>query len=215
MTAHMESDALVDPTRVMIRPLGAEDSDAYRRLRQHILDVGESRLFSSSYTREQGFTTEAQWRERCTATGGRCIIGIFVDTCLVGVMGVLPCGDPQNLVTEWESTWLDPRYRRSGVAKHAYERVCAWCYEHGYRYAVLDIRADNLRSREIREKQGAMYLCTLRDAAWADGSIADVHYFMLNLTPDAQRARTSDQAVAFLAAAVAFLKDDLGRLAQP
>jgi RimJ/RimL family protein N-acetyltransferase len=205
MPAHVESDTLVDPDRVVIRPLTAADSAAYRGLRQHILTTGDGRFFSSSYTREQQFTSEDQWRERCAETSVSCTIGIFVEGDLVGIMGMLPYGDPKDLLTEWESTWIDPKYRRSGIARQAYERVCAWCYDHGYRYAIIDIRADNARSREIREKQGAMYLCTERDTLWADGTTADVNYFLLNLLPEAQRSRSPAQAIAFLEAAVAFL----------
>jgi len=208
MIAHAEPDAFVAPDRVVIRPLTAADSEAYRRLRQHILEIGEGRFFSTSYTREQQFTSEDQWRERCAETPVRCTIGIFVEGALVGIMGVLPYGDPANLTTEWESTWIDPRYRRSGIARQAYETVRAWSHDHGYRYAIIDIRADNTRSREIREKQGAMYLCTRRDVMWADGSTADAHFFLLNLSPEAARSRSADQAVAFLEAGLAFLKDD-------
>lgn len=204
-----ETDPLVDPDRVVIRPLAAADSGAYRRLRQHILEIGEGKFFSSSYTREQQFTTEDQWRERCAETAVRCTIGIFVDGDLVGIMGILPYGDPRYLITEWESTWIDPRYRRSGIARQAYEQVRAWSHDHGYRYAVIDIRADNTRSREIREKQGAMYLFTRRNMTWADGSAADADYFLLHLSPEAARTRSADQAVGFLEAALAFLNQDL------
>lgn len=199
---------MIDPDRVVIRPLTAADSEAYRRLRQHILEIGEGKFFSSSYTRDQQLTGEDQWRERCTETPVRCTIGIFVEGDLVGIMGILPYGDPKNLTTEWESTWIDPKYRKSGIAGQAYEKVRAWSHDHGYRYAILDIRADNTRSREIREKQGAMYLCTKRDVTWADGSTADAHFFMLNLSPEAARSRSAGQAVAFLEAALAFLQQD-------
>jgi RimJ/RimL family protein N-acetyltransferase len=208
MTAHVESDTFVDPDRVVIRPLAAADSEAYRRLRHHILEIGEGKFFSSSYTKEQQFTSEDQWRERCTETPVRCTIGIFVEGALVGIMGILPYGDPGNLTTEWEATWIDPKYRRSGIARQAYEKVRAWSHEHGYRYAIIDIRADNTRSREIREKQGAMYLCTKRNVTWADGSTADAHFFMLNLSPEAERSRSMGQAVGFLEAALAFLKQE-------
>lgn len=208
MTAHVESDTFVDPDRVVIRPLTAADSEAYRRLRQHILDIGEGKYFSSSYTTEQQFTSEDQWRELCTETPVRCIIGIFVEGDLNGIMGILPHGDPGTLTAEWNATWIDPKCRRSGIARQAYEEVREWSHGHGYRYAIVDIRADNTRSREIREKQGAMYLCTQRDVTWADGSTADADFFMLNLSPEAQRSRSVAQAVAFLEAALAYLKQD-------
>src|ERR1041384_3192281 len=99
MTAHVESATPVDPLRpdqVVFRPLIAADSEAYRRLRQRVLDVGEGKFFNSSYDKERQFTTEDQWRERCAETPVRCTIGTFVDGVLVGIMGILPYGDPKH-----------------------------------------------------------------------------------------------------------------------
>ncbi len=206
MTAQVEFRSLADPGRVVIRPLTAADSGAYRRLRQHILDIGDGRFFSSSYTKEQQLTSEEQWREWCAETPLGCTIGTFVEGELIGITGILPCGDPRNLTAEWNATWFDPKYRRSGIASQARQKVREWSYEHGYRYAIVDIRADNTLNREIREKDGAMYLCTERDVTWADGSTADTHYFMLALSPGAERSRSVGQAVGFLDAALAFLQ---------
>ncbi|HEY0478149.1 MAG TPA: GNAT family N-acetyltransferase [Kofleriaceae bacterium] len=208
MTAPVQSETLVDSDRVVIRPLTAADSEAYRRLRQSILEIGEGKFFSSSYTREQQLTTEAQWREWCTETPVRCTIGSFVDGELVGSTGIVQCGDPASRTVEWNATWMAPKYRRSGIAKRAREAVRAWSRAHGYRYAITDIRADNTLFREIREREGAMYLCTERDVTWADGSKADAHYFLLNLSPGAEIERSAGQAVAFVKAALAFLTQD-------
>jgi hypothetical protein len=103
---------------------------------------------------------------------------------------------------------MAPKYRRSGIAKRARDAVRAWSREHGYRYAITDIRADNTLFREVREREGAMYLCTERDVTWADGSKADAHYFLLDLSHGAETVRSAGQAVAFLEAALAYLKHD-------
>jgi RimJ/RimL family protein N-acetyltransferase len=214
MTAHVESDTLVDPDglvrpdQVVFRPLTAADTGAYRKLRQRVLDLGEGKFFNASYDIDRQSTSEDQWRERCAETPVRCIIGIFVDGALVGIMGVLPYGDPQHRTAELESTWIDPKYRRSGVARQAYDQVRQWCVEHGYLYAVVEIRADNTRSREIREKQGAMYLFTRRNVAWADGSTGDTRFYLQNFSPGAERSRSLDQAISFLEAALTFLKQE-------
>lgn len=210
MTAQIESDTLVDPDRVVIRPLRAADSAAYRRLRQHILDIGEGGFFSSSYTTEQQFTSEDQWREWCTETPIRCTIGILVDGDLVGVMGIVPCGDPEHRTAEWNATWIDPRFRKSGLASQARERVREWSRVHGYRYAIVDIRADNARNLGIRAKEGAVYLCTRRGVTWADGSTADTHFFILSLSPGTETSRSPAQAVELLEAARAFLRHEHG-----
>jgi RimJ/RimL family protein N-acetyltransferase len=209
MTAHVESDTVVDPGRpsqAVFRPLIASDSEAYRRLRQRVLDVGEGKFFNTSYTKDREATTEDHWRERCAQTPLRCTIGMFVDGELVGIMGILPYGDPANRMAELESTWIDPKYRRSGVAKQAYEQVRQWCLAHGYRYAILEIRADNARSREIREKQGAVYLFTRRDVAWADGSSADTVFYLLDYLAGTDRSKSLDEAIGFLEVALTFLK---------
>ncbi len=208
MIADVESETFIDPERVVIRPLTGADSTAYRRLRQHILEIGEGKYFSSSYTSEQQLTTEAQWRERCTETSLRCTIGTFVDGALVGIMCIQGLGLPGNLTAEWDSTWIDPKYRRTRVARQAYDAVRAWCQDHGYRYAIVDIRADNARSREIREKQGAIYLYTRPDVTWADGSTADTHFFMLSIGPGTETVRAAEPAIAFLEAALAFVKHE-------
>jgi RimJ/RimL family protein N-acetyltransferase len=186
----------------------AADSEAYRRLRQRVLDVGEGKFFNTSYDRERQLASEDQWRERCAETPARCTIGTFVEGALVGIMGILPYGDPKHRTAELESTWIDPKYRRSGVARQAYDQVRQWCVEHGYLYAVVEIRADNTRSREIREKQGAMYLFTRRNVAWEDGSTADTRFYLQNFSPGAERSRSLDQAIPFLEAALTFLKQE-------
>ncbi len=214
MTAHVESDTLVDPVdpirpdQVVFRPLVAADSEAYRKLRQRILELGEGKYFNSSYDKERLLITEDQWRERCAETPVRCTIGTFVEGALVGIMAILPYGDPEHRTAELESTWIEPKYRRSGVARQAYDRVRQWCVEHGYLYAVVEVRADNTRSREIREKHGAMYLFTRRNVAWADGSTGDTRFYLQNFTPGAERSRSLDQAIPFLEAALTFLKHE-------
>src|ERR1700704_1841149 len=116
MTAHVESDTLDDPDdpvrpdQVVFRPLIAADSEAYRRLRQRVLDVGEGKFFNTSYDRERQLASEDQWRERCAETPARCTIGTFVEGALVGIMGILPYGDPKHRTAELEATWIDPKY---------------------------------------------------------------------------------------------------------
>ena len=207
MTAHADSELSGNPDHVVIRPLTAADGEAYRRIRQRVLDSGDGRFFSSSYTREQQFTSEDHWREWCTETPVRCTIGVFVDGDLVGISGILPSGDPENLITEWQATWLDPKYRNSGVARQAYEKRHEWSYDHGYRYAVGDVHADNARALEIWRRQGkTLYLFTQRNVTWADGSTADTHFFMGSLSPGADGPRSVRDGIALLEAALTFLK---------
>jgi len=201
--------AAVDPAHITVRPLTPDDSEAYRALRRKILEIGDGKYFSDSYDRENHFTTDDQWREWCTEKREHCTIGTFIGNELIGIMGIVMYGPPETLAVEWEATWLDPRYRRFGIARLAYEKVQQWTRDQGYEYAIVFIREENFRSREIREKQGAVFLKTKRNVAWADGSIADVHSFLIDLSPTAARLQDPHKrALRQLASTLAFLKED-------
>jgi GNAT superfamily N-acetyltransferase len=167
--------------QLAIRPLTAEDTHAYRALRRRILEIGDGKYFSDSYTREAQLT-EPEWREWCTEKPEHCIIGTFVAGKLAGVMMVTKQDIPKICVAEWEATWLEPEYRRFGIAKLAYKKVWQWTKAHGYEFAIVFIRDDNTRSQEIRKKQGFTFVHTKRGEIWADGSVGDTYSFMLDLT---------------------------------
>lgn len=171
----------LDMKKIIIRPLTASDSVAYRALKKRILDIGDGKYFNTEYTRDHTFTTEEHWRDWCTETHDHCTIGTFYDGNLIGIMGIVRYGSPDDSTVEWESTWLEPEYRKHGIAKLAYEKVYQWTKEHGYKYAVMLIRDENTRSRAIREKQGAVYMKTQHNEVWADGSIGSFNVFILDI----------------------------------
>jgi len=187
-------------TELSVRPLNPDDSVAYRRLRQQILALGDGCYFSDSYLREKQLSNEREWREWCTERRGHCIFGTFLGFRLVGVMMITRYSGFKDLegdVTEWEATWLHPNYRNRGVARRSYLRVHQWTIAQGYHFAAVFIRADNLRSQEIRKRQGFNYVTTKRDEIWADGSVADVHTYILDLhQPVAQKFQIDRPAKA-------------------
>lgn len=166
---------------VVTRPLRMDDSDVYFALRGKILDIGDGKYFSDSYTREQELTTDQQRRDWCAETEDHCIIGTFVDEELIGVMMITRQGPPGSPIVEWEATWLDPKYRGYGIARPAYETVIQWTKEHGYKYAVVYIRDENERSLKIRRNQNFTYLYTKEPEIWADGSDGVAHCCILDL----------------------------------
>lgn len=191
---------------ILIRPLKPSDVPEYRALRQKILAMGDGRYFSDSYTREAALT-EAGWLEWCTEKQEHCILGTFANDELIGIMMITMLGLTKSPIVEWEATWLDPDYRKSGIGKMAYEQVALWTKRNGYQFAVVFIRADNARSREIREKQGFEYMHTKRNEVWADGSVADVHSYMLDLYA-AEREVRQQAAIQYLTDTLEFLHDD-------
>ena len=164
-----------------LRPLTAKDVEAYRALRQKVLAIGDGRYFSDSYTREAQLN-ERQWREWCTETPEHCIFGTFDKDRLIGVMMITQHGAIQDRTVEWEAIWLDPHYRKQGIAKRAYEQIQKWTIEQGYNRVALYIRADNLRSQQIHRNHGAQYLHIKRAEIWADGSVEDTLCFALDLS---------------------------------
>jgi RimJ/RimL family protein N-acetyltransferase len=174
---------------IHIRALTADDNRIYRALRQRILDLGDGRYFSDSYIREKQLNNEHAWREWCTERPDHCIFGTFANGALIGIMMVTRYGEPEDRTVEWEAIWLHPNYRRLGIAKRAYEKIQQWTEEQGYRRVVTFIRTDNERARHIRQKQGARLVSTKHDEVWADGSIGDVHVFILDLYPTILHAR--------------------------
>lgn len=190
---------------LLVRPLTAADAQAYRELRKHILAIGDGRYFSDSYTREAALTEEG-WRQWCSETKDHCIIGTFLpDNQLIGIMMITMLGHTGSPIVEWEATWLDPRYRKGGIAKQAYEKVYQWTKQQGYEFAVVFIRSDNERSKEIRLKQGFTYMHTKKNEVWADGSVADTDSYMLDLCALERQQR---RALTELRDTLEFLHDD-------
>lgn len=183
----------------IIRLLTAADADAYRAVRRRILEIGDGCYFSDSYMREKQLGTKSAWQEWCTERPDHCIFGTFINNELVGVMMITQYDAFGDDTVEWEAIWLDQRFRKQGLAKLAYDHVWRWTLDQGYDRVALFIRADNLRSLYIHQKLGARYISTKRNEAWADGSIADVHAFLLDLRePVRQIVRRVENTLVFL-----------------
>jgi GNAT superfamily N-acetyltransferase len=209
MTAELAKPApAYDPAQFVVRPLTADDTENYRALRQKIRSSGGGRYFSDSYEREDRLNTQ-QWREWCSEKRDHCIIGTFYRDRLVGIMMITAQGPKNSLACEWEATWLEPEYRKTGIARQAYERVHQWTRAHGYEHALAFIREDNARSREIREEQGFIYTRTKHGEVWADGSVADTNLFILDLSPKHAANGNPHDAICRLEATLASMKGEI------
>jgi len=192
--------------KLVVRPLTAHDSTSYRHLRRDILAIGDGKYFNSSYTREEQFTTDDHWRQWCTESQDHCTIGTFVDEALIGVMGIVRYGTPEERTAEWEATWISPPFRGYGIAKLSYQMVERWTVGRGYQKALVYIRADNVRSREIREKQGAVYSHTEPHTVWADGSVFAAHCYAISLLDATEKTDTPyNHAINYLETTLAAL----------
>ncbi len=201
----MKLAAQPSQTSPAIRLLTAADVQAYRALRQRVLQLGDGRYFSDSYMREKQLTNDRLWRDWCSEKPDHCIFGTFIDGELIGVMMITHYDGFGDRTVEWEAIWLDPRYRQRGFAKLAYDQLQHWTNDHGFKRVVLFIRADNLRSLYIHQKLGACYISTKRNEVWADGSIADAHSFILDLRKPARETHQQD-ALLHLRDTLSFLR---------
>jgi len=181
--AHPLPIPAIDFQHFVIRPLTADDTEAYRALRRRILEVGDGRYHSASYRRDKTFETEEKMRAWCTETHEHCVMGTFYDGELVGIMTAVAEGPKENLLASWDSVWLDARFRKLGIAKHAYQKLEEWTKKNGYRYVETFVRADNHRVLGIRKKRGSLHIYTKRKEVWADGSVEDAHFFITHLFP--------------------------------
>ncbi|MGE0108984.1 MAG: GNAT family N-acetyltransferase [Bdellovibrionales bacterium] len=165
------------------RPLTQIDSGIYRALRERILKTPDARFFSDSYEREAQLTEE-EWGSWCEETPRHCILGTFDGDDLIGIIMITRQGDEVSPVVEWEAAWLDPKYRKTGVGKSFYEHARQWTKDHGYKYVVGFIRATYTPALDICNDLGFVYLYTIPDEVWADGSVASTHAFILDLRVD-------------------------------
>jgi GNAT superfamily N-acetyltransferase len=165
-----------------IRTLKAADHEIYRALRNRIRKSPEGRFFSDSYEREDQLT-ESQWLEWCREKPEHCIFGTFIGNELIGIVMVTQYGPPEDRTAEWEATWLDPRYRGTGIISATYEKVRDWTEAQGYATVKVFIRDDpqNKHWRDVRKKQGFVQIGVKDNVQWADGSIASMHVFVLDL----------------------------------
>ena len=177
----------------IIRPLTAQDVSDYRAMRRYIHEIGDGKYFADSYEREAALT-EQGWREWCTEQREHCIIGISDGQ---GLIGSMMATQHQNAWTvEWEAIWLHPTYRGRGVAKLCYQQLEHWTLAKGYQHVALYIRSDNERSQSIHIKNGAEYINTKSGVLWADGSVAAMDCFRLDLSAATMTGRAKKQRVS-------------------
>jgi len=175
----MISDA-ADAPILTIRCLNADDSAEYRMLRQRILKSADARYFSDSYERER-LLTDQEWQDWCVETSAHCILGTFANSELVGIIMITRQGGDESPLVEWEAAWLDPSYRRTGIGKRSYEMARRWSISQGYKFVVGFIRATYTPALNICKDLGFIYAYTVEDELWADGSVADIHAFLLDM----------------------------------
>ncbi|MBX6388833.1 MAG: GNAT family N-acetyltransferase [Frankia sp.] len=130
--------------RLDLRVLGEEDWELLRQLRLKAL-AHDPAAFASTFASEQRFT-EAQWRALVTgwtwflAAYGSAHAGIAAGTALY-----VDSVDERHLL----GLWVDPQWRRRGVAHALVEAVTDWAVRDGGRWLSLWVADDNMPARAL------------------------------------------------------------------
>jgi GNAT superfamily N-acetyltransferase len=148
-----------------VRVLNADDAGAFRALRLHALKT-EGEWLGPAYEDEVTIPYE-QWREDVTPTEDMHYFGLFDRKKLIGAMRAAPWDEDNSRSTAlWGRTYLLPEYRNQGLAKPLYVMREQWTKEHSrYTSAVLFIKHNNERSKNIHLRHGAELMCS-RNMEW-------------------------------------------------
>ncbi len=184
----------INYSKLSFRPLHSGDYDAYVAVRQRIKELGDARYHSASYRRDKKLMEEGRLAEWLNPDNDHCVMGTFYNGQLIGIMTVvphMPTDKPQknaeNRMAEWDSVWIEPSFRKHGVAKMAYAKLKDWTINHGYVSVESFVRADNHRMLKICNDRGSVRTHVAQNEVWADGSVGDAIFFVthLNSTPKA------------------------------
>ncbi|MDE1901494.1 MAG: GNAT family N-acetyltransferase [Alphaproteobacteria bacterium] len=164
-------------TSITTRILCANDAQALRDIRLHAL-THDGRYFTADRAAESARTMN-QWAQACIETCDRAMFGAFAGNELVAIMGAQKF---DKTTVRYGSAYVMPAFRRSSIGTKLYNMRDAWAAARGFTTAVFTIRADNQRSRDIQEKQGAVVF-KIEPLRFADGSIAETMWYKKYLMP--------------------------------
>ncbi|MDR3096419.1 MAG: GNAT family N-acetyltransferase [Paraburkholderia sp.] len=163
-----------------IRPLTADDIDAFHALR---LRATVDTPYGIVPTREE----EARWtREeniaRVRQTGQQAVFGAFDGAVLIGIVGWRR-ETRQKLahkVLIW-GVFVEPAYRRAGVARRLMERAIEHARANGLRQMHLSVSARNPRAQALYRSLGFTIYGVEPRAMCIDGEYTDEELMVLML----------------------------------
>lgn len=127
-----------DQPLLQVRPVAPSEWSALREIRLRALaDAPEA--FGSTLQRERELP-DAAWRERATATADKQMWSARGGGEWIGLVGAVRGSDSQ---VELVSMWVDPAWRRRGVARALIAGVVGWYREGGSSELLLWVSADN------------------------------------------------------------------------
>ena len=140
---------MAEPQTLTVSRLGVADWQTYRTIRLAMLKESPA-AFGGTYDRAEG-TEEQVWRQRLTDS-----------SVLLARVGLAPAGSAVYSVFRTTNPgdcglygmWVDPRFRRAGVARALIAAVTELARAAGRRRVVLDVVDDNDSARTLYERAG-------------------------------------------------------------
>ena len=175
---------------MQIRELGPTDARTFQTLRLEALRESPS-AFASSYEEEHE-TPLAVVAERLAAKPDRCVMGAWLDSDLVGMLGLRREG--QRKLSHKAFIWgmyVSPGARRRGIGSqliaHALSRAASMP---GLRQINLGVNAANTEAIALYEAAGFTSFGVERGFMLLDGELHDeIHMVRLVASTDIMRVR--------------------------
>jgi len=164
-----------------IRELGIDDARAFQALRLAALRDCPS-AFASSYE-EETETPIAVVAERLAARSGRCVLGAWLESDLVGMLGLMR-EDMQKLAHKafiW-GMYVAPSARRCGIGRQLISRALSRAASMtGVRQVNLGVNAANFEAIALYEAVGFTPFGVERGFMLLDGELHDEIHMVRNI----------------------------------
>jgi ribosomal protein S18 acetylase RimI-like enzyme len=163
----------------MVRALGAEDVDEFRRVRLDALRL-HPEAFIASYEDECGLD-RAQFAERL-ATPGLTRLGAFAHEEMVGLVGLqIPNGAKIRHKAHLFSMYVAAGHRRTGLADRLVQAVIDAAREAGALVLQLTVTAGNVPAQRLYNRMGFRVFGVERRAIQVGDRLYDEELMALNL----------------------------------
>ena len=160
---------------IEFRALSEADAPAYKEMRLKALNT-EGGIYTAN-KEEETARTMTEWKDVCKETTHRTIFAAFAGNQLIAATSV---AEENSSTAKWTSTYIEPQFRRAGIAENLFRMCEHWSAIRGHDEVIFTIRADNARSRQIQESNGAVFTHEA-PARFADGSVAPLRYYKKSL----------------------------------
>lgn len=174
-----EIDYLPDAD-LAIRPLTGQDAAAFKALR--LLAIRDAPTAVWPTADEEARRTLEEVAARIELTPTQVVFGAFSGARLAGMAGLRrePLTQVAHKATLW-GVFVEPRFRKGGVARRLFARVAAHAQEIGVLQIHLCVNAENIRAKNLYLSMGFEVFGVEPRAMRVDGRFYDEEHMCLRL----------------------------------